>query len=334
MELSQLFNDGSLVDIDISMWTGEKRLQPEDLGIPKDSISKTFTLGSKKLLPKEVRSKFKNIDYEARKLLVSKSVSFPFGGARFVPKKALVEFVQEIDKLQQKFQKLVDDLVANFNKYKLDIRAEYVAAAHKAYDRLKQLKGFDKTRDEYINEFLARVDSFYPKAEEVRSKYSIDYHVFQVALPDITQASYEDIVSEQKKISMMEKAFSSKINRKIEEFAANMIEEIRSKAELVLSKVTDNMARGGRISEATLRMLRQMIANYQSLNVIGDSVFENELLEFKKKYLDIYDAESIRNSKEVYKEMTTDLQKLTKMACDQSTIKALSDGYRNKVSVS
>jgi len=333
MELSRLFSDGSLVDIDISMWTGEKRLQPEDLGIPKESVPKTFTLGSKKLLPKEVRSKFKNLDYEARKLLDSKSVSFPFGGARFVPKKALVEFVQEMDKLQQKFQKIVDDLIINYNKYKLDIRAEYVAAAHKAYDRLSQLKGFDKTRDEYINEFLARVDTFYPNVDKIRDKYSMDYHVFQVALPDITQATYEDIVSEQKKIDMMEKAFTSKINRKIEEFAQNMIEEIRTKAELVLAKVNDNMARGGRVSEATLRMLRNMISNYQSLNVIGDTVFENALLEFKKKYLDAYDAESIRNSENIYKEMYQEIQKLTKLACDQSTIKALLDGYRNKVSV-
>lgn len=333
MELSRLFTDGSLVDIDISMWTGEKRLQPEDLGIPKESVPKAFTLGSKKLLPQEVRAKFKNLDYEARKLLDSKSVSFPFGGARFVPKKAMLEFIEEMDKLQQKFQKIVDDLIKNYNKYKLDIRSEYVAAAHKAYDRLSKLKGFDKTRDEYINEFLERVDAFYPEVDKIRDKFSMDYHVFQVALPDITQASYEDIVSEQKKINMMEKAFTNKINRKIEEFAQNMIEEIRTKAELVLVRVNDNMARGGRVSEATLRMLRNMISNYQSMNVIGDTVFENALLDFRKKYLDAYDAESIRNSENVYKEMYMEIQKLTKMACDQSTIKALSDGYRNKVSL-
>jgi len=332
MQLDTVFTEGALVDIDISTGTFERRLQPEDLGLDPKKLSKAFKLGSKSLMPAEIVSEFKHHDYKARSLLAQMSFSFPFGGARFIPKKTLVEFAEKMEKVIESFNISVAKLVDNYEKYKLQMRQYYVEAANNAYDTLTQMHGLKADKTEFINGFLERVDKFYPKLSEVSKKFNMDYQVFQVALPDLSQASYEDMATESAKVKMLEDAYKSKISRKINEFVNSLVGELRAKAENVLKKVEAGFVNNKRYTEATHRMLKEMIESYGSLNIVGDKEFQQDLENFKTKFLG-NQAQTIRENQDLRKQILEALKGLTKRVLDQSEIHKLAEAYRSKLKV-
>lgn len=332
MQIETVFTEGALVDIDISTGTFERRLQPEDLGIDPTKLSKAFKLGSKSLMPAEIISEFKHHDYKARSLLTQMSFSFPFGGARFIPKKTLIEFAERIEKIIGAFNISVAKLVDNYDKYKLQMRKHYVEAANNAYDILTQLHGLQADKTEFINGFLERVDKFYPKLSEVSKKFNMDYQVFQVALPDLSQASYEDMATESAKVKMLEDAYKSKISRKINEFVNSLVGELRTKADNVLKKVEVGFVNNKRYTESTHRMLKEMIDNYGSLNIVGDKDFQQDLENFKTLFLN-NTAKTIRENQDLRKQILEALKSLTKRVLDQSEIYHLAEAYRNKIKV-
>src|SRR5512136_339860 len=100
MSIKNIFANGVLVDINIRAWTGEKQLTADDLGINPDSLPSSFKLGRKCLIPPRIIEKFKNLDYRSRKELIRKSFEFPFGNARFLPKKSFEEFYADYQVLE------------------------------------------------------------------------------------------------------------------------------------------------------------------------------------------------------------------------------------------
>jgi len=332
MKLETVFTEGALVDIDISTGTFERLLQPEDLGLDPNKLSKAFKLGSKSLMPAEITSEFKHHDYKARSLLAQMSFSFPFGGARFIPKKTLVEFAKKMESIIESFNRSVAKLVDNYEKYKRQMRQHYVEAANAAYDTLTQMHGLKADKDEFINGFLERVDKFYPKLSDISKKFNMDYQVFQVALPDLSQASYEDIATESAKVKMLEDAYKSKIYRKINEFVNSLVGELRSKAEIVLKKVEAGFVNNRKYTEATHRMLKEMIDSYGSMNIVGDKEFQQDLENFKNRFLG-NDAKAIRENQDLRKQMLESLKSLTKRVLDQSEIYQLAEAYRAKIKV-
>jgi hypothetical protein len=332
MQLDTVFTEGALVDIDISTGSFERRLQPEDLGLDPQKLSKAFKLGSKSLMPIEIISEFKHHDYKARSLLTQMSFSFPFGGARFIPKKTLVDFAERIESIIVAFNKSVTKLVDNYEKYKLQMRKHYVEAANEAYDRLTQMHGLQADKTEFINGFLERVDKFYPNVSDIPKKFNMDYQVFQVALPDLSQASYEDMATESQKVKMLEDAYRTKIYRKINEFVNSLVSELRSKAEKVLKCVEAGFDNNRKYTEATHRMLKDMIENYGSLNIVNDKGFQDELESYKTRFLG-NDAKTIRGNPDLRKQMLEALKSLTKRVLDQSEIQQLAEAYRTKIKV-
>jgi hypothetical protein len=332
MSFQNIFTDGVLVDLNIGKWTGARSLQAEDLGIPKEKLPKTFRLGQKTLVPKEVIDNFSHLDYLARKLLTDKSFPFAFGNARFVPKKLFQEFVDELKTLQERFFNSVEDLCTNYEKYKLEVRPEYVKAAHAAFNRLSKFDtDFDESQDEFINNFLARVDSFYPTVESVRKRFSMSFVVFQVAMPDLSQAGIDDVVSEARKSQLIENTYKDALYDKVQEYVNNMVGELRDKASSVLTTLKNNIKEGKRISEASLNSVKKMVETYEKMNIVGDNNFYDKLCSFRKKYIDPHTAKGLRNSPQILQDMLIELKVLVDEADNQVGISAVADAYKNKI---
>jgi hypothetical protein len=331
MSINKIFTDGNLVDINVSMWTAERKLQPEDLGLDGQKISEAFTLGHKKLIPGDVIAKFKHYDYLARNTLMKYGYQFPFGSARFIPKKRFLEFVTELDPIIDLFNKAADDLAKNYGKYRLQMRQQFVEAAHGAYTRAKTLCGFDVPQDKFVNEFLARVDRFYPKAADIRSKFAMDYSVFQMALPDLSQASYEDLAEEQEKINLLQAAYQKSLTRKIESFVNSIVDGQRKKAQEVLQRFSDNIQQNKKISEASMSSVRTMIEEYERMDIINDEAFLGLLKNFKQRLIDTYTAKDVRESKALQSSIVDELSVLISAASDRAMIDALAQGYRERI---
>jgi hypothetical protein len=333
MAFENIFTHGNLVDVNVGMWTAERKLQPEDLGLEGENISEVFSLGHKKLMPTEVIAKFRHMDYQARNTLERFSFSFEFGSARFVPKKRFMEFAAEIDKVIADFQKVADEFTANYDRYRLEMRQQFVQAGYEAYDRLRALNGFRKNKDCFINEFIERVDKYYPPASDIRNRFHMEYTVFQVALPDLSQASYADLAEEGEKIKLMQAAYQKSLSRKVESFVDRIATEQRAKAQEVLQHLSDHMKANRKVSESSLAMIRNMIEEYEKMDIIGDTGFLGMLKKFKERMIDRYSAQDVRENKYLARNIMDELALLMSAAADKAVIQELTKNYRERISL-
>ena len=72
-----LFNDGFLIDVNVSFWFASKKLTEEDMGL--DEVSDAYTLGKKYLIPREVIAAFRHVENKARHLVERNSFQVPCG---------------------------------------------------------------------------------------------------------------------------------------------------------------------------------------------------------------------------------------------------------------
>jgi len=332
-DISSIFTHGNLIDVNVGIWTAERQLQSEDLGLKDTDVSEAFNLGSKKLVPPEKVAEFRHLDYKIRNTLQRYSFAFAFGQARFVPKTVFADFVAEADAVIKEFDNLADAFEKAYPQYKLDMRKFYVEAANSAYDRARQLCGFSQDRDEFINAFLERVDKFYPPVEKIRQKFHMEYVVFQVALPDLTRASYEDIAEENEKVNLLQEAYRKSIYRKVHEFVDKIVSEQRTRVNEVTKHVAEALKTGRKISESTLNMVRKMIEEFRKMNVVEDRILDDKLLEFRTKYLDGVTAKKVRENAALQEEMLKELNALADLAGNQEAITAIADDYRSKINL-
>lgn len=332
MAFHNIFTDGILIDIDVSKWTAEKALQAEDLGIRKEQLPKTFRLGHKALIPMEKISEFCHLDYMVRKHLTDHSFPFAFGNARFVPKKRFMDFMEGFEKIKSSFEAAVKDLCDNYESYKLKVRPDYVKAAHEAYSRMKKFnKDFDEDKDKFINSFLERVDSFYPPAEDIRGKFSMIAVPHQMAMPDLSQATVDDVVSDSNKAELIKSTYQSALYDKIQSYVDDIVGDLRTRAEKVLSILRNNIKQGKRITTASLNTIKKLVEEYENMNIIGDNKFYNELVSFRTRRIDPFTAKQVMASKKLQKEIVEELNGLLSKACNNAEIAAVADAYKKKI---
>ncbi|MBD3260264.1 MAG: DUF3150 domain-containing protein [Candidatus Altiarchaeales archaeon] len=331
MSFEKIFTHGVLVDVNISIWSARTQLQAEDLGIQSEHVPESFSLGHMKLIPSEVMSELNHFDYMIRALLKKHSFPFEFGEARFVPKKVFPTFSDEFDTINQEFQKKIDEFVASYPRYKLQMRQEFTKAANQAYERLLTLCGFDKPRDEFVNEFLERVEALYPSEEKIRSKFSAEYVVFQVSLPDLSQATYETVAADNEKMALMQKAYEKALYKRVQSFVDNVVNEQRSNAVKVMSHVAENMKKGKRFTTATLNSLRKMVTEYERMDVLDDADMLKRLRDLKERVLDHITAKQVAESAKLSANLRKELEALVVLANDREAIAALAENYRQRI---
>jgi len=333
-EINKIFTHGNLVDINVSMWTAQKILTAEDLGLKTTDISSAFSLGKKMLISHEVIAELRALENRARKILLAHSFSFTFGGARFVPKKQFESFAKDIEEVIVKFNKKADDLAANYMVYRQDMRQEYVSAAHEAYARATSLSiGMDVTEDIFVENFIERIEKSYPSADEIRRKFHMEYNVFQVALPDLSQASYADLIEESSKIKFMQEAYQKSLFNKVNSFVESCTNELRDKATAVLTRFSNSLASDGKIYETSLTSIKNMIDEYERMDFVGDSAFLTSLKMFRVKCIDCYSAKVIINDKVVKATLQRELKAILHAATDMSAIAELAKKYRSNIGI-
>lgn len=329
--LSKVFTDGNLVDVSVRMWTGERTLQPEDLGLNSNQISGAFKLGKKSLIPREITTELKRFDQQARACLVKHSFPFAFGGSRFVPKKTFIKFAEEFDTIKQKFEAGVYALLENYDNYRIEMRPHYLEAAKAAHLRMTSIGKVESNEDEFINTFLERVESFYPKKETLVNKFGMDYTVFQVALPDLTQASYDDLMEEDEKIKMLQMAKQAEMQERIHTFVEDTVSGMREKASKVLLHLEDSIKSKKKITKASINAVRNMIDDYTDLDIIGDEDFIQQMVRFRQLHVDNLTDSILKQKPAVATLICEELRRLVTLAEDRAAINALSNAYKNKI---
>ena len=329
--IKNIFANGILVDICICMWTAEKQLTAEDLGIDPEKLPRSFKLGKKALIPPEIIAKFKHMDHLGRKILNTLSFPFPFGNARFLPKKLFTKFSDDFDQLKLEWDACVVDLVQNYNQYKRDMQADFISAAKEAYERIQKIQGAcDKPEADFINEFLARIEKQYPAPDTIFSKFNISFDVYQMEIPDLTEATINDVAEENEKLQLLQQAYQKKMLKEMEAYAEKLVKENRDRANLVLESLKDNLTGKKKYSEKTANAVETMINDFLALDIVDDARLKTALVNFKAKYINGTTSKTIRESSQMKKEMLDELNSISTIVLDAAEMKALANSYREK----
>ncbi len=172
---NDLFVNGSLVDLDISYWRGARKLEAADLGLDLGpAAERVFSLGRKRLIPKERTDAFQKVDHAARKAVDEASLPFPLSGARFVPAGKVAEIDEGLAALKSEFEDLAREFAFAYPEIRASVRPVMVSAADEVWRSVAgNGNGNGVTREDFERAFLDRIDSAYPDPRELGKKFRL-----------------------------------------------------------------------------------------------------------------------------------------------------------------
>jgi hypothetical protein len=334
--LGNIFKDGFLVDVDVSFWSASKKLTEEDMGL--DNVSAAYTLGKKYLIPREVMQAFRRIESRARALVENSSFKFPIGNARFIPKKKFIKINEELKKHQSEYDALVEDLISKYQDYRENMKPVYLEAAEKAYmNKSPDTMTFGLDHDPeaekkaFVDQFMARIDACYPPVESLRSKFSLQWAVFEIALPRIREGDADMIAEDQAIRQKIEEDYQNQMHAKIGTFVNDVVGVLRQETIELCNHITSNITEGKVIKSTTIQSLTNFIDKFRDMNFVGDKTIEDSLNSIRKELIDVHPTSAFTDNAELQTELKRRLNLVAQQASSMTDINSITGEYRRKI---
>ena len=272
LKLSDLFNKGSLIFLKVSMWSGTTKISASDLGINEtENIRNALTLGSEKLIPKELLQTLTNIRTTAHQYIDQHSVKFDFYG-KFVPTTQKESLTILLDALKSQFYPAVDLLIANYE----NIMTKQLDVLNVALmEATKHLPNQQVVVENAIN----RIRGKYPNSKVLKDKFAFSYKFRGITMP-----------TDGKQLSSIEKA--EKESEFVDETCTNIVKEYAVKVEEKLQYYRNILLSGGKLTKAAINSVDTLRDELEKLKFFGcmhlvkslDSLLE--LLKFHMNFTD------------------------------------------------
>jgi len=255
-----LFQIGTLYDLDISQWQAQTKVIPQDEGYETGEINTSRHLGHWTLiLPIRLKA-INHYAYEARKLLEESSLNFPLvDGAKYVPAYKRQEVENIFNKIKKDFNKEVKKLIENYNKYKIEARKEIIK-------NLEKINEGNKNKDKIIDEALKRIDQHYPDIISLERKFDIDWKTFAFQAP-IDQAVANDMEKEGKSVR-------KSLKEMMEQHRKQFLETVNEFYKLVQNN--SNI----KIHGKTINKAKKVCQQTKDLNIFDDIELERAINKF------------------------------------------------------
>lgn len=348
-KLLKIFMDGVLVDVDIRCWTGAKMLTAEDLGLEEKDVAEAYHLGKKMLVPDRIIAAFRKIDGQARVIVDNNSFRFPFGSARFVPKRRFAEIEAKLEEYKIEYNKLVDDLVTRWDEYRAEMVPIYKQAAENAWlekDKatLRAMISDGQTefglapedaaknkidKDAFIAAFMARVSSFYPPVGSIAAKFSLLWSVYEISIPRMNDADPNKVILDEQEREQVAKDYQVQMHTKIADFVEDVVKVMRDETVKTCTHIAESIQTGKAIRSCTLQSLRSFIDKFSGLNFVGDTQIEQALASVRQELLD---AHPDLAENETYKEqLKARLAEIAAAAQNITDVNQVTGAYRRKI---
>jgi len=350
-----IFHDGILVDVHVRYWSGSKLLTAEDLGLTQEEVSEAFKLGKKDLIPTEVIKQFRTMESRARYIVDSNSFEFPVGHANFLPKRRANKVFEELESCQRKYEALVDDLIENFPEYKNAQLPIYMEAAEKAWLTQAPSGVTEFSMDEretekarFISEYIARIDSHYPVAETLRSRFALNWDVYTISL-DAQKTTSAHVLSkiqreneahlhqlgeealQQAKRTLDIEDYKAQTHERIGGFVDDVVKVLRKQTVDLCDSVANNVKNGQVVTGRTFNRISDFINKFQDMNFVGDTVVDEQLQALKREFLDVYPTDQVRNDGELQTELTNRLSTISSAVSNLSDVSDITGEYTRRV---
>lgn len=314
MSNTNLFIDGVLIQVHVAYWSGAKALNAEDLGLDNEKIAKTFNLGKKFLIPREVIKNFRRIEGQARKLVEDNSFEFPLGSANFVTQRSFERINQRLTELKHIYMDvMVEDLISKYEEHRQAVRPDYIEAARQAFVNAKpSMTGgldqdletsLDADREAFIETFLARIDAHYPPADSLRKKFDLSWDIFEISAPRLTESDAATVIQNGTERAATLANARSQISQKVGGFIEDVVKVLRSETTEVCSKIVSSIKDGKVIKSNTIEALKNFIERFKDMNFVGDQTIEAQLEAVRKELLDAYPSETFKDNMETRAEL-------------------------------
>lgn len=302
----KIFQEGVLVHLHIRRWGGQVSLSPQDLGIDAKDVPAEFILGKKYLIPTEALGNIRAVELRARRDLSIRSFKFPIGSLSFVPKRILVELKDELDDEKAEFYQAVDSLVEQYEELVKQSGKRFTRIALDLWERSNK----ERDRLEFVKDFLHRIRVALPGKHDLIKKFSFQYSMFTLAIPDgnIELAELNAEAMQQ---------YRHEAQQQIHEFLEEVVVELRNQTYEVCTRVASSIAQGKVVTENTMQSLKDFINHFQQLNFTGDRAISEQLKDLRDQYLS-YGAKDIREKSELQTELRQALEAVANKASEQS----------------
>lgn len=240
---ADLFCNGSLIDLDVSVWDGLVRMKPEDLGIEKsEAVNAALTFGHQRLVPKETLQAIRDHAYKARQVVDNYSIPFKLvPGSRYLPKPNRETVQEELTKLNNEFNSAVNRFLAEY----ADNKTRQIEVLRKALQQA--------ARDQSaVEPAMARILCEYPTEELLRTRFGLSWKSYSIAAPQDGSSDGTE---------------GNAIKAEIE----NMIDRLREQLTEKVKSIMELVNKGGKITEKTYKSALALCDKVAALNVFGDT---------------------------------------------------------------
>jgi len=273
-----LNKSGSVWIVSTSSWTGTERLSPGDLNKNPEDIPDIFKLGSKYIIPQDVRLSLQGAPQKVRGFMNTVGMQYlpEIKSAWFVPDKYLLTAKEGLEKILAQRMEVVDSVV-------------------------ERMPGI---REQMIEDYPVLADVEWPSDEAIRAKFSIRWVVFQVSGILAQQTDPTELIEAKAE-------FREKLEKAHKEYIAEILKEVHTaiieSCEDISNRILDT---GDAVTKATLNKPRTIIEKYMTVANLFDLDDIKVKVEELKQVVDSADAKEIRGNWDSARKLGENLRKL------------------------
>lgn len=304
--LDALTRKGVLLSVSVRYWRARKKLAPEDLGLDPDSVDdRLFSLGHKRLLPKEALARLALIESRAHALVDGSTFPFLGGIARYLPNPKLEETYARLNGLHGEFELCRDEFLTRYGTLREASLAEWREAAARLPVDPQRL--------------LAVIADAFPSREQVGRHFAFDIRTFQIAMPEalptrqmVELGTQREIIEARRQAAMSAKA---EIEASCREFIADCTASLREQTAKLAEEMLETIRTTGNVHQKTLNRLVNFIDTFGQLNFMDDTEMAAQLDAVKAQLLERPAAE-YRDSRHARSQLVNGLSRLRETAAD------------------
>lgn len=304
--LDALTQRGVLINVSVRYWRARKKLRPEDLGLDPDSVDdRLFSLGHKRLLPKEALQKLSLIEGRAHALVEAGTFPFLGGIARYLPNAKLEEVNGRLRELQSEFEACRADFLDRYGVLRDEAMQEWAQAA----ERLS----VDSER------LLAVIEDAFPARDRLERSFGFSIRTFQIAMPQalptrqLVEMGTQQEVAEARRLAAL--AARSEIEQSCRAFIADSTASLREQTAKLAEEMLETIRTTGNVHQKTLNRLVKFIDTFGQLNFMDDTEMATQLDAIKAQLLERPAAE-YRDSRFARDQLVNGLNRLRETAAD------------------
>jgi len=279
MNVEETLNkSGSVWIVSTSSWTGTDRLTPGDLDKDPTDIPDIFKLGSKYIIPNDVRLSLQGAPQRVRGFMNTVGHQYlpEVKSAWFVPDKYLLVAKEGLEKILAARMETVNSVI----------------------ERMPEIK------DQMIEEYPVLADVEWPSEEAIRAKFSIKWVVFEVSGVSAQQTDPDALIEAKAE-------FRANLNKAHDEYIAEILKEVHGAIIESCEEISNRILEtGDAVTKATLNKPRNIIEKYMTVANLFDLEDIKVKVEELKQVVDAADAKEIRNNWDSAKKLGENLRKL------------------------